>query len=49
MLEDGSEDRIWEDVLLKSQDATWKLECTKRDEKFDMHLKALVRENQSCG
>ena len=38
----GSELESWKYLLEKSQDMEWKGERLKRDEKFDMHLKALV-------
>lgn len=39
---EGSEPAAWIRVLEKSRDAAWKAEVIKKDEKFDMHLKALV-------
>lgn len=38
----GSELDSWTEILSKSQNAEWKLERSRKDEKFDMHLKALV-------
>lgn len=42
--EAGNEIDIFPRIIQRSQDAEWKIECSKRDEKFDMHLKALVSE-----
>ncbi|PAV18442.1 cysteinyl-trna synthetase [Pyrrhoderma noxium] len=39
----GSELESWKYLLEKSQDMEWKGERLKRDEKFDMHLKALLK------
>lgn len=41
-LDAGNEIDAFSRVLQRSQDTEWKIECSKRDEKFDMHLKALV-------
>lgn len=38
----GEEVASWENLSRKMQNAGWKQECLKRDEKFDMHMKALV-------
>ena len=38
----GEEVASWEKLSQKMQDASWKQDCAKRDEKFDMHMKALV-------
>ena len=43
-LDAGSETAAFPRIVQRSQDAEWKAECIKRDEKFDMHLKALVSE-----
>ncbi|KAH8118931.1 tRNA synthetases class I (C) catalytic domain-containing protein [Phellopilus nigrolimitatus] len=41
--EEGNETRSWIDILAKSRNVEWKLERSKKDEKFDMHLKALAK------
>ena len=41
-ISEGSETVAWAQVLERSKDSAWKAEALKRDEKFDMHLKALV-------
>ena len=38
----GKEADVWPDLSSRVQDREWKQECLKRDEKFDMHMKALV-------
>ncbi|KAF7332125.1 DALR-2 domain-containing protein [Mycena kentingensis (nom. inval.)] len=37
---EGEEDAFWPRLLELAGDPAWKQECTKRDEKFDMHLSA---------
>lgn len=41
-ISEGTESAVWIHVLEKSRDAAWKAEVIKKDEKFDMHIKALV-------
>ncbi|KAL5528718.1 CYR1_2 [Sanghuangporus sanghuang] len=41
------EAELWEDIRVKSQNEGWKSERIKRDEKFDMHLKALNKTNRA--
>lgn len=41
---EGNEGNSWAELVAKSQNLEWRLECRKRDEKFDMYLKALVSE-----
>lgn len=33
----------WPELVIKAQDKSWKSECLRRDEKFDMHLTAAAR------
>lgn len=33
----------WPELVKKAQDKSWKSECLRRDEKFDMHFTAAVR------
>ena len=39
---EGQEWDNWTILTSKMQDATWKTECMRRDEKFDMHFTAAV-------
>lgn len=41
----GNEMQSWTNILTKAKSPEWKQERTKKDEKFDMHLKALVSIN----
>jgi cysteinyl-tRNA synthetase len=38
---EGTETESWALLLERVKDATWKAECMKREEKFDMQFKAL--------
>lgn len=38
----GSEEASWTQLSVLMQDAEWKYDCLKRDEKFDMHFTAAV-------
>jgi cysteinyl-tRNA synthetase len=40
---EGQEDRAWEQIVERFKVEEWKLDCLKRDLKFDMHFKAAVR------
>lgn len=40
---DGEEESAWLRLTERVQDKTWKQECLKRDEKFDMHFSSAVR------
>ncbi|EIM83017.1 uncharacterized protein STEHIDRAFT_141544 [Stereum hirsutum FP-91666 SS1] len=40
---EGQEWDSWASLASKMQDATWKADCLKRDEKFDMHFTAATR------
>ena len=44
---EGTEDDAWNEILSKSQDVSWKSECTRRYEKFDLAFRALVRHSFS--
>lgn len=40
---EGDEEKAWLRIGKLIQDQTWKQDCVRRDEKFDMHFSSAVR------
>ena len=40
----GAEQEAWPNLVARFQDKSWKQDCLKRDEKFEMHFTAAVRD-----
>jgi cysteinyl-tRNA synthetase len=40
---EGDEEKVWPRLGELNRDKAWRLECVRRDEKFDMHFSSAVR------
>lgn len=43
VLSPGEEDTKWSEIVVLAQNAQWKQDCLRQDEKFDMYLSSAVR------